>query len=64
MPELPDLEVIAKFLQQQLTGVRIEEASVLKPIVVRNLIGGDLAAYLTGQSIQTGQVLAVQAVVR
>jgi len=53
MPELPDLEVIAKFLQQQLTGVRIEEASVLKPIVVRNLIGGDLAAYLTGQSIES-----------
>ena len=53
MPELPDLEVIAEFLQRELAGVRIEGASILKPIVVRNLTGDDLTAGLVGQCIQT-----------
>ncbi len=53
MPELPDLEVIAEFLQRQLTGARIEQASVLKPIVVRNLTGDDFASRLVGQCVES-----------
>ena len=51
MPELPDLEVIAEFLNRHLAGARIEEASVLKPIVVRNLTGDDFASRLAGQRV-------------
>jgi len=53
MPELPDLEVIAEFLERELTGVRIEEATILKPIVVRNLTGDDFASRLEGQHIES-----------
>jgi formamidopyrimidine-DNA glycosylase len=51
MPELPDLEVIAEFLNLRFAGAKIVEASVLKPIVVRNLTGDDFAASLEGQRI-------------
>jgi len=53
MPELPDLEVIAEFLNRQLAGVEIEEAIILKPIVVRNLTGDDFAARLVGQRVES-----------
>ncbi len=51
MPELPDLQVIAEFLQREVSGARITAVEVLKPIVVRNLTGDDLAARLAGQCI-------------
>jgi len=44
MPELPDLEVMAGFLQARLAGARVEKALVLRPIVVRNLVGDELSA--------------------
>ena len=50
MPELPDLEVIAEFLQRHVAGARIEEARILKPIVVRDLTGRGFATALAGQS--------------
>lgn len=53
MPELPDLEVIAEFLNRQLAGAKIEEASILKPIVVRNLTGDDFASRLVGQRVES-----------
>jgi formamidopyrimidine-DNA glycosylase len=51
MPELPDLEVIAEFLNLRLAGAEIKEASVMKPIIVRNLTGDDFAARLEGQRV-------------
>lgn len=53
MPELPDVEVIAEFLNRQLAGAKIEEASILKPIVVRNLTGDDFASRLVGQRVES-----------
>ena len=48
MPELPDLEVIREYLGPRLAGVTIASAEVRRPLVVRNLLGGELAAHLVG----------------
>ena len=53
MPELPDLQVIAEFLQREVSGAHIAGVEVLKPIVVRNLTGADLSARLVGQRIES-----------
>ena len=49
MPELPDLEIIREFLGPRLAGVTIASAEVRRPLVVRNLIGGELADHLVGR---------------
>jgi formamidopyrimidine-DNA glycosylase len=49
MPELPDLEVIREFLAPRLAGVVIEAAEVRRPIVMRNLLGGDVVEHLVGR---------------
>jgi formamidopyrimidine-DNA glycosylase len=49
MPELPDLEVIRRYLAPRLEGVRIESALVRRPLVVRNLLGGGAAGHLVGR---------------
>jgi formamidopyrimidine-DNA glycosylase len=48
MPELPDLEVIRESLAPRLTGNPISSARVLRPLVVRNLLGGDVGQHLEG----------------
>jgi formamidopyrimidine-DNA glycosylase len=50
MPELPDLEVIRERLTERVIGLQIVSAAVLRPIIVRDLTGGDLGD-LAGQSI-------------
>jgi formamidopyrimidine-DNA glycosylase len=49
MPELPDLEVIREFLGPRLVGVTIASAEVRRPLVVRNLLDGELAGHLVGR---------------
>jgi formamidopyrimidine-DNA glycosylase len=49
MPELPDLEVIREVLDPHLAGVRVEAAEVRRPLIVRNLLGGEPAAQLAGR---------------
>ena len=49
MPELPDLEVIREFLTPQIVGVPVVAVQVRRPIVVRNLLGGDPADHLVGR---------------
>lgn len=49
MPELPDLEVICRVLEPCLSGVAIASVQVLRPLVVRNLLGDDLAVHLVGR---------------
>ncbi|MBN1658777.1 MAG: hypothetical protein JXA93_10265 [Anaerolineae bacterium] len=51
MPELPDLEVIREYLAPRLAGVEIAGARVPRPLVVRNLLGGDAAGRLVGRRI-------------
>ncbi len=46
MPELPDLEVIREYLAPRLPGVAIASAEVRRPLIVRNLLGGDFSAHL------------------
>jgi formamidopyrimidine-DNA glycosylase len=53
MPELPDLEVIAEFLNQRLCGARITGISVPKPIVARNLTADGWIARLVGVGIES-----------
>ena len=48
MPELPDLEVIREFLAPRLAGVPILSADVRRPLLMRNLLGGDTADRLAG----------------
>lgn len=48
MPELPDLEVIRRVLDPCLAGVAVTSAQVTRPLIVRNLLGGDLGEYVIG----------------
>jgi formamidopyrimidine-DNA glycosylase len=50
VPELPDLEVIRSYLEPRLAGVTILAAEVRRPIVVRNLLGGEAAERLAGRT--------------
>jgi formamidopyrimidine-DNA glycosylase len=49
MPELPDLEVIREYLAERIVGVFITTAEVRRPIVVRDLLGGNVAEHLVGR---------------
>lgn len=49
MPELPDLEVIREYLAPRLPGAAVDTAEVRRPLIVRNLLGGDPAAALVGR---------------
>jgi formamidopyrimidine-DNA glycosylase len=48
VPELPDLEVIREYLAPRLTGDPITSARLRRPLVVRNLAGGDIGQHLEG----------------
>lgn len=50
MPELPDLEVIRRYLEPRLAGAQIESIEVRRPVIVRNLLGGDIVSLLAGRS--------------
>ena len=49
MPELPDLEIIREFLAPRLVDVSIASLEVRRPLIVRNLLGGDAADHLVGR---------------
>lgn len=49
MPELPDLEVIRAYLAPRLPGVAITAVEAPRPLIVRNLAGGDLSDALVGR---------------
>ena len=49
MPELPDLEIIREYCAPRLAGVGIAQATVRRPIIVRNLLGGDFATLVVGR---------------
>jgi formamidopyrimidine-DNA glycosylase len=51
MPELPDLEVIREYLAPRLTGVDITSVDAPRPLIVRNLLSGELAGQLVGRRI-------------
>ncbi len=56
MPELPDLEVIREYLAPRIAGVEIASVEVRRPLVVRNLLGGDISERLVGRRfIGTGR---------
>jgi formamidopyrimidine-DNA glycosylase len=49
MPELPDLTIVGEFLAQHIIGTSISAAEIRRPIVVRNLLGGDPVGHLVGR---------------
>ncbi len=55
MPELPDLEVIRRRLGPRLMGVAITSARVRRPLVVRNLLGGEVTDLLVGRRFQDAE---------
>jgi formamidopyrimidine-DNA glycosylase len=48
MPELPELEVAREYLSQRVVDLTITSAEVCRPVVVRNLLGGDLPHHMVG----------------
>jgi len=51
MPELPDLEVARTLLAHYVVGLTVETVDVRRPIVVRNLLGGEIAGHLAGRRL-------------
>ena len=51
MPEAPEMQVVAEFLQSQLPGLPIDSVQILKPSVVRSL-AGDLAEDAVGRKFR------------
>jgi formamidopyrimidine-DNA glycosylase len=51
MPELPDLEVIRQYLAPRLAGAEIASVDVPRPVIVRNLLGGDISSHLVGRNL-------------
>lgn len=49
MPELPDLEVIREYLAPRLPGAAITAVDTPRPLIVRNLAGGEPADALLGR---------------
>jgi formamidopyrimidine-DNA glycosylase len=49
MPELPDIEIVREYLAPRLAAVQIASAAVLRPLIVRNYFGDDVAARLAGR---------------
>ncbi len=49
MPELPDLAIIREQLAPRVTGVTIAAVEVRRPLVVRNLLGGEIGQHLIGR---------------
>jgi formamidopyrimidine-DNA glycosylase len=49
VPELPDLEIIREVLDRRIVDVPLVSAQVLRPLVVRNLLRGDLDEHLAGR---------------
>ena len=52
MPEAPELEVVKDFLVENIIGVRIDDAAVLKPSVLRSLCG-DITQDLPGRTFES-----------
>ena len=62
MPEAPEMQVVAEFLDSQLPGRTITEASVLKPSVVRSLCGSldeDMAGRAFESARRRGKFLLI-----
>ena len=51
MPEAPELEVVKDFLADNVVGVEIDAAAVLKPSVLRSLCG-DIAQDMPGRRVE------------
>lgn len=52
MPEAPELEVVKDFLTENLVGVKIDAAAVLKPSVLRSLCD-DITRDMRGRSVES-----------
>lgn len=52
MPEAPDLQVLREYLAPRIEGEAITAVSVLRPLVVRNLVGETLTDHLNQRIIE------------
>lgn len=52
MPERPDLEYVVPVLQRLLKGQLIQAASVHNPVVMRQMVLGEVSELLVGSTIQ------------
>ena len=63
MPEAPDLEVIKDFLNQRVKGAVVSSARVLRPTVLRSLMGDftvDVAGREVGEFRRSGKFLLME----
>lgn len=59
MPELPELEVLRERTSAEIQGKKIEYLQVLKPYVLRELFGGDLAGQIVKNVARRGKYLII-----
>ena len=52
MPEAPDLQVLREYLEPRIQGEMIVDASVLRPLVVRNMVAMPLTDHLPDRCIE------------
>ena len=53
MPEAPDLYVLREYLAPRIQGRVVESVEELRPLVVRNMVGGGLNDHLSGRLIES-----------
>jgi formamidopyrimidine-DNA glycosylase len=53
MPELPDLEIVRRVLEERVVDVPIASAEVLRPLIVRNLLAGSSSVQQEERQIDT-----------
>lgn len=52
MPEAPELQVVKEVLQRSLPGQAVGEAHLLRPTVLRSLVGGSFAQDIAGRRFE------------
>ena len=52
MPEAPDLQVLREYLAPRLEGEKITDATVLRPLVLRNLVKQPFVDHVRGRKIE------------
>ncbi len=52
MPEAPDLQVLREYLAPRIEGEAITDAAVLRPLVLRNVVGEPFADHITERVVE------------
>ena len=53
MPEAPELAIVREVLEHRFVGASVDSARVVRPTVLRNLVGGELDADIVGRTVES-----------